>query len=101
MTAASKRGFMVRLRRWVRYARGYRTEGRIASSFWNGARRAYPGFAKPHPGCAGRQTRAMYDEGMTDELAAKRDRLLAILGDMPGAAVAFSGGIDSTVVARA
>jgi uncharacterized protein len=43
----------------------------------------------------------MYDERMTDELAAKRDRLLAILGDMPGAAVAFSGGIDSTVVARA
>lgn len=43
----------------------------------------------------------MYDVGMTDELAAKRDRLLAILGEMPGAAVAFSGGIDSTVVARA
>jgi uncharacterized protein len=43
----------------------------------------------------------MYDEDMTDELAAKRDRLLAILGAMPGAAVAFSGGIDSTVVARA
>src|SRR5262245_39905879 len=46
----------------------------------------------------------MYDDGeveMTDELACKRDRLLAILGEMPGAAVAFSGGIDSTVVARA
>src|SRR2546428_819065 len=49
----------------------------------------------------------MYDVGggnelsMTDELAAKRDRLLAILGAMPGAAVAFSGGIDSPVVARA
>jgi pyridinium-3,5-biscarboxylic acid mononucleotide sulfurtransferase len=35
------------------------------------------------------------------ELAAKRDRLLATLRDMPGAAVAFSGGIDSTVVAQA
>src|SRR5262245_48445434 len=38
---------------------------------------------------------------MIDDLAAKRDRLLAILGAMPGSAVAFSGGIDSTVVARA
>src|SRR5213593_3636365 len=39
--------------------------------------------------------------GLTPELAAKRDRLLAVLGDLPGAAVAFSGGVDSTVVARA
>src|SRR5580700_10176627 len=38
---------------------------------------------------------------MTDELAAKRDRLLAILGELKSAAVAFSGGIDSTVVAQA
>src|SRR5438477_6751251 len=38
---------------------------------------------------------------LTPELAAKRDRLLAVLGGLPGAAVAFSGGIDSTVVARA
>src|SRR6478672_5704068 len=42
---------------------------------------------------------------MTDEpppdLTAKRDRLLAVLGDLPGVAVAFSGGIDSTVVAQA
>jgi len=41
---------------------------------------------------------------MTDlppDLAAKRDRLLAILAELPGAAVAFSGGIDSTVVAKA
>jgi uncharacterized protein len=38
---------------------------------------------------------------LTPELAAKRDRLLAILGQMPGVAVAFSGGIDSTVVAQA
>jgi uncharacterized protein len=38
---------------------------------------------------------------MTDELATKRDRLLAILGELPGAAVAFSGGIDSTIVAQA
>jgi uncharacterized protein len=35
------------------------------------------------------------------ELSAKRDRLLAILGDLPGVAVAFSGGVDSTVVAKA
>src|SRR3954447_10050116 len=35
------------------------------------------------------------------ELAAKRDRLLAVLRELPGAAVAFSGGIDSTVVAKA
>jgi uncharacterized protein len=34
-------------------------------------------------------------------LLAKRDRLLAILGEFPGVAVAFSGGIDSTVVAKA
>ena len=37
----------------------------------------------------------------TPELTAKRDRLLAILGELPGVAVAFSGGIDSTVVAKA
>ncbi|MBM3979130.1 MAG: ATP-dependent sacrificial sulfur transferase LarE [Planctomycetes bacterium] len=35
------------------------------------------------------------------DLRAKRERLLAILGDLPGVAVAFSGGIDSTVVAKA
>src|SRR5262245_44565937 len=38
---------------------------------------------------------------VTPELAAKRDRLLAVLGEFPGVAVAFSGGIDSTVVAKA
>lgn len=38
---------------------------------------------------------------MNDELAMKRDRLLAILRDLPGVAVALSGGIDSTVVAQA
>jgi pyridinium-3,5-biscarboxylic acid mononucleotide sulfurtransferase len=38
---------------------------------------------------------------MTDELVTKRDRLLAILSELPGAAIAFSGGIDSTVVAQA
>ena len=35
------------------------------------------------------------------DLSAKRDRLLAILREMPRAVVAFSGGIDSTVVAQA
>jgi uncharacterized protein len=35
------------------------------------------------------------------DLLPKRDLLLAILGDMPSVAVAFSGGIDSTVVAKA
>ena len=35
------------------------------------------------------------------ELQAKRDRLLALLYKMRRVAVAFSGGIDSTVVAKA
>jgi uncharacterized protein len=38
---------------------------------------------------------------MTPDLLAKRDRLLAVLAGLPGVAVAFSGGIDSTVVAKA
>jgi uncharacterized protein len=38
---------------------------------------------------------------ITPELAVKRDRLLAVLGELPGVAVAFSGGIDSTTVAKA
>jgi len=38
---------------------------------------------------------------LTDEQAGRRDRLLAILRDMRRVAVAFSGGIDSTVVAQA
>src|SRR5687768_4276213 len=41
------------------------------------------------------------DVPLSPDLAAKRDRLLAVLADLPGAAVAFSGGIDSTVVAQA
>jgi len=43
----------------------------------------------------------MAEPELTSELAAKRDRLLAVLGGLPGVAVAFSGGIDSTVVAKA
>ncbi|MFO0925843.1 MAG: hypothetical protein U0736_02255 [Gemmataceae bacterium] len=35
------------------------------------------------------------------EVAHKRDRLLAIFRDLGSCAVAFSGGIDSTVVAAA
>src|SRR5579871_6316100 len=35
------------------------------------------------------------------DLAAKRDRLLEILRGLESVAVAFSGGIDSTVVAKA
>jgi pyridinium-3,5-biscarboxylic acid mononucleotide sulfurtransferase len=38
---------------------------------------------------------------LTPELEVKRERLLEILRALPGVAVAFSGGIDSTVVARA
>src|SRR3954453_17090082 len=38
---------------------------------------------------------------LTLDLTDKRDRLLAVLGELPGVAVAFSGGIDSTVVAKA
>src|SRR5438874_9475679 len=38
---------------------------------------------------------------LSPDLAAKRDRLLAILRAPDGVAVAFSGGIDSTVVAQA
>src|SRR5690348_5285631 len=38
---------------------------------------------------------------LTPELAIKRDRLLAVLRDLETVAVAFSGGIDSTVVAKA
>jgi uncharacterized protein len=35
------------------------------------------------------------------DLHTKQDRLLAVLGEMPSAAVAFSGGVDSAVVAKA
>src|SRR6266436_8296126 len=41
------------------------------------------------------------DRIMSDELLAKEKRLLQILRDLKSAAVAFSGGIDSTVVAKA
>src|SRR5438552_9626734 len=38
---------------------------------------------------------------MPDDLLAKQQRLLEILGNLKSVAVAFSGGIDSTVVAKA
>jgi uncharacterized protein len=41
------------------------------------------------------------DTPLAPELQAKRDRLLDVLRGLGGAAVAFSGGIDSTVVAQA
>lgn len=41
------------------------------------------------------------NEFLSPDLTTKRDRLLAVLGALPGTAVAFSGGIDSTVVAKA
>ena len=37
----------------------------------------------------------------SEQLDAKRDRLLAVFAEWPGVAVAFSGGVDSTVVATA
>src|SRR5262245_4439049 len=41
------------------------------------------------------------DSLMSLDLTAKRDHLLGILRDMKRVAIAFSGGIDSTVVAQA
>ncbi len=38
---------------------------------------------------------------LAPELSAKRDRLLALIRDCESCAVAFSGGVDSTVVAKA
>lgn len=41
------------------------------------------------------------DGSLSPELAAKRDRLLELLGSFASCAVAFSGGVDSAVVAQA
>jgi uncharacterized protein len=38
---------------------------------------------------------------LSPDLAEKKDKLLAILEELPGVAVAFSGGVDSTLVAKA
>lgn len=40
-------------------------------------------------------------EPLSPQLAAKRDALLAMLGGLKGCAVAYSGGVDSAVVAQA
>jgi uncharacterized protein len=44
---------------------------------------------------------AVDEVALTAELRARRDRLLDVLRGLGGVAVAFSGGIDSTVVAKA
>src|SRR5580704_13710631 len=44
---------------------------------------------------------ALSSPALTLELVAKRDRLVDILRGLDSVAVAFSGGIDSTVVAKA
>lgn len=41
------------------------------------------------------------DTGLSPDLLGRRDRLLAVLRGLPGVAVAFSGGVDSAVVAQA
>ena len=43
----------------------------------------------------------MVGEKIDGELTAKRDRLLKLIGGLESCAVAFSGGVDSTVVAQA
>jgi uncharacterized protein len=48
-----------------------------------------------------RRNRCRSMNELTDELAAKRDRLLGLLASYQSCAVAFSGGLDSTVLAKA
>src|SRR5580704_9320784 len=48
-----------------------------------------------------KESRSLREAVAMSDLTAKRDRLLAILREMPRAVVAFSGGIDSTIVAQA
>ena len=43
----------------------------------------------------------MADTPLPPDLAAKRDKLLGVLAAMPAAAVALSGGVDSSLVAKA
>jgi pyridinium-3,5-biscarboxylic acid mononucleotide sulfurtransferase len=52
-------------------------------------------------GYTGIMPASMSEHVLTAELSAKRDWLLAILSSMSRVAVAFSGGIDSTVMAKA
>ncbi len=69
-------------------------QGRLCAGF-------KPRYTGPCDHCQFVSTAGFLMSILPSEQAAKRDRLLAILGSYGRVAVAFSGGIDSTVVAKA